>query len=422
MGDMINTSRARSRRTRAGVVAAMVLGPALVLASCSSTAGTATGTATPSVAPGSAPAGAAGSTAPPGSAVAAGIPDRFKGATSETYAKDSSWLCRPGIAEDHCTKDPLDSTILNADGTTQVVPRKLAADAGVDCFYVYPTVNLTPGGGNKMTLDNPGIEIAVLDQQAARFADVCTMYAPLYRQMNLSAYASPEPERKKADALAYGDVHEAFAYYMAHFNKGRPVVLIGHSQGSGHLAHLLQDEFDHDDAMKAKLVSAMLIGGFVQVPVGKDVGGTFQTIPLCRSTTQTGCVVTYNSFGAVPPPDASAGFGRTTPEGLTGGCVNPGAPRGGSATLQPFVGPNTVKGAVAPIATPFVQLPDAMAAECVSKDGRTYLEIAAATRAGDTRDVTKAVTNTPGWGLHLTEFNLTLGNLLDLLRHQIAAR
>ncbi len=420
------TSRARARRTKPTIAMSVALAAgALVLAACSSTANTATSNASSTTTAAAANPGSSatiGGTTPAPAAASTEIPDRFKGVTSETYAKDSSWLCKPGIADDHCTKDPLDSTVLAADGTTKVVPRQVATDPGVDCFYVYPTVNLAPGGGNKMTLDNPGLELAVIDQQAARFADVCREYAPLYRQMNLSAYSSPEAERKKADDLAYGDVHEAFAYYMANFNKGRPVVLIGHSQGSGHLAHLLQDEFDNDDAMKAKLVSAMLIGGFVQVPVGKDVGGTFKTIPLCRSTTQNACVVTYNSFGTDPGPDASAGFGKTTPEGLTGACVNPAAPGGGSATLQPFVPPSPQTATVAAIATPFVQLPDAISAECVTTPERSYLGISAATKPGDKRDVTKAVANSPGWGLHITEFNLTMGNLIDLLRAEIAAR
>jgi hypothetical protein len=183
----------------------------------------------------------------------------------------------------------------------------------------------------------------------------------------------------------------------------------------------MTDLFDDDATMRSRLVSALLIGGFVQVPVGKDVGGTFKNIPLCRSTTQLGCVVAYNSFGAAPPPDASAMFGRTTPEGLTGGCVNPANPAGGSGVLKPYIGPSPETNAVAAVTTPFVELPDAIAAECVTDDQRTYLAISAATKPGDKRDVTKVVTSAPGWGLHLTEFNLTVGNLLDLVRSEVGA-
>ena len=385
---------------------------ALLAAGCSGT------NATTTAAPGSAAA-----PAPSGSTIPAktDVPERFANATSAMYQQDAMWLCRPGLAKDHCSTDSLDSTILTADGRQTPATRAPVKDAPVDCFYVYPTVNLAPGGGNKMDLSAPGLEATVVNQQAARFTDVCNVYAPLYRQMNLSAYSMAEAERNKADAIAYGDVKDAFTYYMGHFNRGRPIVLIGHSQGSGELAHLLSDEFDDDPAMQAKLVSALLIGGFVQVPAGKDVGGTFQHLPLCRSTTQTACIVTYNTYGTDPAPIGPFLFGRTTDDGLVGACVNPGAPAGGSAMLEPYAAASSSVGQAHHITTPFVQLPDAMTAECHTDNGHTYLGVTAATRPGDARDVSAMVANTPGWGLHITEFNLTMGNLLDLVRTQIAA-
>jgi hypothetical protein len=336
------------------------------------------------------------------------------------YEKDANWLCRPGMPGDHCTTDPIDSTIIKADGSTSVEPRAVAKNAQVDCFYVYPTVNLAPGGGNKTDLTNLGLELVVTDQQAARFADVCNLYVPLYRQMNLSAYSSPDDERDKAEALAYGDVHDSFAYYMGHFNQGRPIVLLGHSQGSGHLQHLMQDEFDKDAVMRSKLVSALLIGGQVEVAEGKDVGGSFTSIPLCRSNGQVGCVVAFNSLGVNPPPTEDDFFGRA-PAGMATACTNPAALAGGKGTLKPYVPPSAETGRAATVETNFVQLPDAITAECKAGDGRSYLAIAAVSAPGDKREVTTLVSNVPGWGLHLTEVNLTMGNLLDVVRAQIAA-
>ena len=166
-------------------------------------------------------------------------------------------------------------------------------------------------------------------------------------------------------------------------------------------------------------MSALLIGGFTQVPPGQDVGGTFKTIPLCRSAQQTGCVVAYNSFGA-DPGDAGAMFGGTQ-DGLTGACTNPAALPGGSGVLVPDVAdPSKVTG-IAPVTTPFARFPDAIQATCRSDATRTYLEISAVGAPGDPRDVSALVTNVPGWGLHLTEFNLTMGSLLDLVRSQTAA-
>ncbi len=68
-----------------------------------------------------------------------------------------------------------------------------------------------------------------------------------------------------------------------------------------------------------------------------------------------------------------------------------------------------------------MSLPDAISAECTTEDGMTFLGITAATQPGDVRNVTKAVTNEPGWGLHTSDVNLAQGNLIDLVRAQVAA-
>ena len=104
--------------------------------------------------------------------------------------------------------------------------------------------------------------------------------------------------------VAVADMHGTGAaeQYMATFNKGRPFVLIGHSQGAQHLLHLLQDEFDNDPTMTKSLVSAMLIGWpYVTATPGGDVGGSLKHIPLCRTATQNGGVITYDSFGPANP-------------------------------------------------------------------------------------------------------------------------
>ena len=49
----------------------------------------------------------------------------------------------------------------------------------------------------------------------------------------------------------------------------------------------------------------MLIGMNVGVPEGKDVGGDFKTMPLCRSADQYGCVVSFVTFRSDSPPPAA---------------------------------------------------------------------------------------------------------------------
>ena len=90
----------------------------------------------------------------------------------------------------------------------------------------------------------------------------------------------------------YDDVRDAWRHYLERDNRGRGVVLIGHSQGSYILTELLRQEID-GKPVQSRLVSAILLGATFAVANGKDVGGSLQQIPLCHKPAQTGCVVTY---------------------------------------------------------------------------------------------------------------------------------
>ena len=57
--------------------------------------------------------------------------------------------------------------------------------APVDCFYVYPTVSNDPTPNSDMV---PGPEEKnVVRSQFARFGSQCRLYAPMYRQVTLTA-------------------------------------------------------------------------------------------------------------------------------------------------------------------------------------------------------------------------------------------
>jgi hypothetical protein len=290
------------------------------------------------------------------------------------------------------------------------------AEALVDCFYIYPTIPGSTGATPNdldMAADKRG-EVGVLTSQFARFREVCNAYAPLYRQVRLSAIGTAEGSA--AGVLAYGDVRDAFKYYMAHFNQGRPFILIGHSQGAAHLSVLLRQEFDHDPDLRSRLVAAYLIGGRVGVPPGQVAGGDFQNTPLCESAQQTGCIVAYVAYAASAPPSGGDRFGRTV-GGTVSGCVNPASLSGGQAGLVNYsagAGVATPEGQ--PLTTPYVSLPGALVARCVQRDGFTYLEVDAV--QGDARTGGQLIRNLPGWGLHLSEVSLTMGSLLDLVKSQ----
>ena len=208
--------------------------------------------------------------------------------TAPDYSKDETWLCRPG-RKDSCTVD-LSTTVVAADGKLSRETFKADPQAPIDCFYVYPTVSRDTTPNSDM---NAGPEEhGVVRAQFARFGSQCKLFAPLYRQITLTALrAAMSGQPMTADrAMGYGDVAAAWRYYLEHDNKGRGVVLIGHSQGSGVLTQLIRNEID-GKPIQSQILSALLLGTNVAVPKDKDVGGAFQNMPLCKSASQIGCVI-----------------------------------------------------------------------------------------------------------------------------------
>ena len=356
-------------------------------------------------------------------------------AAKNDYGKAESWLCRPG-RQDACAVD-MTTTVVAADGKLTRETWAVDSKAPVDCFYVYPTVSNDATPNSDMAAGPE--EQNVIRQQFARFASVCRVYAPLYRQVTLTALrAALTGKPMAADrALAYNDVVDAWKYYLEHDNQGRGVVLIGHSQGSGVLTRLIHDEIDGKPVAE-RMISALLLGTNLPVPKGKDVGGAFQHVPLCHAASQTGCVVAYASFRADVPPPANSRFGRVQGEGMAAACVNPAALGGGSGELRAYLpagGTGIIPAAEPkpwvtpprPITTPFVSVPGLLTAECVSNEKGSYLAVAVHGNPADPRvddivgDVVANGTVLTDWGLHLIDVNLAMGNLVDLVRQQSKA-
>ena len=359
------------------------------------------------------------------------------------YSDPAAWLCLPG-RQDSCAAD-LSTTVITADGTMTAEKFTPNPDAPIDCFYVYPTVSLQPTPNSDMTV-GPS-EKRVVRTQFARFASQCRLYAPMYRQVTLAALRSilldsgPTPEMQQAERLlAYNDVLDAWNYYLQHDNHGRGVVLFGHSQGANILMHMIQNEIDGKPA-QAHLISAILLGANVPVPKGKDVGGAFQKIPLCRAATQIGCAISYVSFRATSPPPEISRFGRVATEGMVAACTNPAALGGGSGALHAYLpsgNSNAIVGGFMgdppawvsppkPVDTPFVSLPGMLTADCESNQHGSYLAITvhddpSGARAHDiTGDLIVAGYVLKDWGLHLIDVNEAQGNLLDIVARESKA-
>lgn len=346
------------------------------------------------------------------------------------YGDPKNWLCRPG-QQDACAIDHT-TTVIAADGTLTRETWKADPNAPIDCFYVYPTVSTDPGQNSDMTADPA--ETNVIRQQFARFASKCRPYAPLYRQVTLAGLRQAMGGGGRAvldRGLGYDDVVEAWNHYLKNDNKGRGVVLVGHSQGSYVLTSLLRNEID-GKPVQSQLVSAILMGATVPVAKGKDTGGAFKAIPLCRSASQTGCVITFVSFRSTTPPPANSLFGVVADPALEAGCTNPANLAGGNGELQAYLSAEgrTIAGQprartwVTPdqkIETPFVAVPGLLTAKCASNEHANYLEVTVHGNPADPRVDDIAGDITPQWGLHLVDVNLAMGNLVDIVGQQAEA-
>ena len=310
-----------------------------------------------------------------------------RAADDDPYARPESWLCRPG-GSDLCAA-PVVATVVQSGGSRTNRVFKPNPSAPIDCFYVYPTVSEDPAGNSGMT-SGPGEQRAVA-QQFAAFASVCRPFAPIYRQVTIAgveAVLRHEPLPVDFE-LPYEDVRAAWRHYLAHDNEGRGVVLIGHSQGARILARLIAHEIEGKPEQRL-LAGALILGFDVEVPEGKDVGGTFKTIPLCRSGGQGGCVVAYETFSASSLPPNDSRFTHAETPGMEIACTDPAALAGG--TLDPILATQTNllgkppldpswAAFVKPLDTPFVSLPGIATGHCVVGPQAAYLSV----RSGERR-------------------------------------
>ena len=137
----------------------------------------------------------------------------------------------------------------------------VVVDKKVDVFYLAPTAwqKADENAPNICEIDDPTLLIgakAAFGRQATAFATVGNLYAPYYRQADLSL-----AEREKViGGIPTQDAVAAFDYYLRHFNNGRPFILAGHSQGSNVLGNLLAGYMKEHPEAQARMVAAYVIG------------------------------------------------------------------------------------------------------------------------------------------------------------------
>lgn len=163
----------------------------------------------------------------------------------------------------------------------------------IDIFYVYPTL-ITSKNDTRWnvsiedSLQRKKVLNTAVHFQASAWANTGSIYVPYYRQAHIRSYHNYENGGEKALLNAYSDVKAAFEYYLKYYNKGRGIILVGHSQGSTHLSTIVHDFFDGKPLQK-QLVAAYIPGiGFNK--------NEFKTVKFMDKPNQIGGFVTWNTF------------------------------------------------------------------------------------------------------------------------------
>lgn len=189
---------------------------------------------------------------------------------------------------------------------------KDAQTAEADIFIIAPTVdkydeyNMTLDDNNKFRL------LRALNMEKGIYEDNLRMYSPYYAQASFKAYELSNEERKPYIQIAYQDVSEAFAYYLEHYNNGRPIVLFGYSQGAELLYDLLEDYFG-DPELSDRLVAAYAIGWGCTY---QEIEQYPQIVPASGED-DYGCLISFDAEA----PEVEDSF--ISPKGEQHFCINP---------------------------------------------------------------------------------------------------
>jgi Protein of unknown function (DUF3089) len=184
----------------------------------------------------------------------------------------------------------------------------VASDPAADVFFVHPTTFDGGDNWNSPIQQNDSDDLlnrVMLPNYAGPFQKVGRVFAPHYRQAALYSFLTLHDDARDARTFAYGDVDQAFKFYLQHFNQGRPIILVGVEQG-GTLVARLAREAAADPQLRARLVAVYLIDTLAP----RDAFSPASTLPGCTSRDQAHCVVAFNQIFGDDPDAAKHLLGR----------------------------------------------------------------------------------------------------------------
>lgn len=192
-------------------------------------------------------------------------------------------------------------TTTNTDNTKAAVDYSMAARwlslpapvKPVDIFYICPTAWKNKDKSPQISaIDDPTLITgakSAFGRQATAFETVGNIYAPYYRQDNLSA-----TDRLKVIAgTPTSDIVAAFDYYIKHYNDGRPFILVGHSQGADVLSNLLAGYMKENPDVYKNMIAAYVLG----FPITAEYLAANPHLKFAEGPDDTGVIISYNTEG-----------------------------------------------------------------------------------------------------------------------------
>jgi hypothetical protein len=246
-------------------------------------------------------------------AVPRGHFEAVKAGGGPDYAQPAGWIAQPGAPDD----------------PSQWLPEGFTGgrSGNAAIFYIHPTTYLETDRWNAPLEPGGDTEFRTrlfVQSQASAFNGAGEIWAPRYRQAAYGAFLLKSDDAQKALDFAYRDVVAAFGEFVRQAGN-RPLILASHSQGALHLERLLREKVAGKPIAR-RVVAAYVVGW----PISTTSDLSALGLPPCRAPDQSGCILSWMTFGDPPNPDFIFDQWQKT-RGYTGGerrredtlCVNP---------------------------------------------------------------------------------------------------
>ncbi|MBD5549197.1 MAG: DUF3089 domain-containing protein [Lachnospiraceae bacterium] len=166
-------------------------------------------------------------------------------------------------------------------------------DKSADVFFVCPTVYFGSDDSYNMELtdeDTKANFLGATNMEKEIYDRDSRFFAPYYRQVGLNVYSMEICDREQYLEIAFDDVKNAFEYYYENCNDGRPIVLVGFSQGADMCIRLMKECFT-DEKRQNQLIACYAIGWSITEEETRE----YPQLKFAEGESDTGVIISFNS-------------------------------------------------------------------------------------------------------------------------------